>query len=183
AHFTGPKPDGSGRYHLYYVYSQQYLTGKTYEEWDWGCWCYVERTREYGPYANNNFANWNYKDYCILDVDDRFRNGPETVTVKQPIYLGSLADKVYRYAVHDYSNRDANLSKALSKSGAIVTVKRYDLLVNGSPLTYTFNIPYDKVGTVWNVFEMTYNEAYQGKFVILPKNTFRNESTSSNVIQ
>jgi len=55
--------------------------------------------------------------------------------------------------------------------------------VNGSPLTYTFNIPYDKVGTVWNVFEMTYNEAYQGKFVILPKNTFRNESTSSNVIQ
>ncbi len=177
AHFTGPKPDGSGRYHLYWMYSQQYL------DWDYQCSWFSCRRVEVGPIPFSGFNNWNYKDYCILDVDDRYMHGPETVTIYQPGYLSTLADKVYRYAVNDYSNMGADTSRALSKSGAIVTVKRYDLLVNGSPLTYTFNVPYDKVGTVWNAFEMTYNEAYQGKFVILPTNTFKNESDESKVIQ
>jgi hypothetical protein len=77
-----------------------------------------------------------------LDRDDTDGYGPETITVTE-----QLAG-IYRYSVHDYSNRGLSSSNALSNSQAQVRVYR------GSTLTATFNIPQNTPGTLWTVFEM-----------------------------
>ena len=51
-----------------------------------------------------------------LDVDDTSSYGPETITIHR------LIPGVYRYAVHDYTNRNANPSTGLAQSGASVKV-------------------------------------------------------------
>ena len=78
-----------------------------------------------------------------LDVDDTSSYGPETVTIASQIA------GVYRYYVHDYTNRNANPSLALSNSGAQVKV------YNSSGLAATFNVPANQGGTIWEVFELS----------------------------
>jgi len=51
-----------------------------------------------------------------LDVDDTSSYGPETITIHR------LIPGVYRYAVHDYTNRNVNPSTGLAQSGASVKV-------------------------------------------------------------
>lgn len=80
-----------------------------------------------------------------LDVDDVTSYGPETITIV------NMTDGVYRYSVHDYTNRGSSDSKAMSNSSA--TVKVY----KGSSLLKTFNIPTNVGGTVWTVFELNGN--------------------------
>jgi hypothetical protein len=87
-----------------------------------------------------------------LDVDYRTSYGPETITIK------NQKDGVYRYYIHDYSNRYNTDSYELSRSGLQVEVYR------GSYLVKTFYVPSDVPGNVWTVFELRGNE-------IIPINT------------
>jgi uncharacterized protein YfaP (DUF2135 family) len=99
-----------------------------------------------------------------LDVDDTSSYGPETITISE------FLPGIYRYSVHDYSNRGSSSSTALSGSGAQVKV------FQGSSLVATFNMPTGQTGTLWTVFEMDGTTK-----TITPKNTFSNQSTPSTV--
>jgi hypothetical protein len=79
--------------------------------------------------------------WAALDLDDTASFGPETITIVQ--YVAG----VYRYSVHDYSNRGATTSTALSTSGARVDVYR------GAELLRSF-FPPGQDGTLWTVFEL-----------------------------
>ena len=98
-----------------------------------------------------------------LDLDDTSSFGPETVTV-----INQQLEGVYRYSVHDYTNRTSSTSNALSKSGAQVKVYRGDFLIA------LFYIPVDQVGNLWTVFEMDGNK-------IVPINTITFQSSPSSV--
>lgn len=82
---------------------------------------------------------------AFLDLDDIFSYGPETITIRETI-LG-----LYRYSVHDYTNRDLTGSTAMGQSGAKVQVfiDNVDLGI--------FNVP-NRAGTLWTVFEFTVDE-------------------------
>lgn len=84
----------------------------------------------------------NDENVCDLDVDDRYSYGPETITIRKMNRNGK-----YSYYVHDYSNRSYSSSYALSNSGAIVRV------YSGNDLIATFNVPTNRIGTVWHVFD------------------------------
>jgi hypothetical protein len=88
-----------------------------------------------------------------LDLDDVSSYGPETTTLYNQI------DGIYRFSVHDYTNRHSTNSVALSNSSAQVRVYQ------GSLLVAHFNVPPNKAGTLWVVFEMNGS-------VITPINTF-----------
>jgi len=77
-----------------------------------------------------------------LDLDDVSSFGPETTTLLQQI------DGVYRFSVHDYSNRNSTTSSGLSNSQAQVRIYR------GSNLVASFNVPLDQPATLWTVFEI-----------------------------
>ncbi|MBN1154129.1 carboxypeptidase regulatory-like domain-containing protein [candidate division KSB1 bacterium] len=80
--------------------------------------------------------------FTFLDHDDTQQFGPETITIVEQF------DGVYRYSVHDFSNRDSNSSLVLSTSGAKVEI------YEGSNLLRTFYVPNNTGGTLWTVFEM-----------------------------
>ncbi|MBW6514088.1 MAG: carboxypeptidase regulatory-like domain-containing protein [Candidatus Syntrophosphaera sp.] len=107
-------------------------------------------------YANSDFY-YNDVQYCALDYDDVTSYGPETIT----IYTQN--DGLYRYSVHDYTNRYSTTSYALSNSGATVRV------YFGSNLVQTFFVPSNQIGTLWTVFELYGTQ-------IVPKNIMSNES-------
>ncbi len=98
-------------------------------------------------YANRNFY-YNNELYCNLDVDDTSSYGPETVTIYHQ------TDGMYRYSIHDYSNRNSTASYAMSNSGATVRV------YFGSELEETFFVPSNTIGTLWTVFEMVNGQIY-----------------------
>ncbi|MEW6418400.1 MAG: Ig-like domain-containing protein [Nitrospirota bacterium] len=103
--------------------------------------------------------------YVGLDLDDTTSYGPETTTIYQQI------SGVYRFSVHDYTNRSAGISYAsydLSNSGAQVRVYR------GSNLVATFNVPANQEGTLWTVFELNGD-------VITPVNAMSYESIPGNI--
>jgi hypothetical protein len=77
-----------------------------------------------------------------LDLDDTTSYGPETSTV----YM-MTEDGKYSFYIHDYSNRDSHTSSAMSNSRA--QVKLYSAQV----LVATFNIPENREGTLWHVFD------------------------------
>lgn len=89
-------------------------------------------------YGNKNY----YEDgimHAELDIDDTSSYGPETITIRD------LKDGVYRYYVHDYSNRGNSSSSEMSNSSAKVKVYTKE--------GYTeFNIQNNQPGTIWNVF-------------------------------
>lgn len=99
------------------------------------------RFHMYYHYANiNEGSPW--PQIVTLDLDDVNSYGPETTTLYQQI------SGVYRFSVHDYSNKELNNSYALSNSGAVVRVYQ------SSGLIKTFNVPPNSGGTLWTVFEM-----------------------------
>jgi hypothetical protein len=75
----------------------------------------------------------------MLDVDDTSSYGPETTTIY------SQSDGIYRFSVHDFSNRRSSSSMALANSGAYVKVYIGDMIV-------TYYVP-NLEGTAWDVFE------------------------------
>ncbi len=97
-----------------------------------------------------------------LDLDDTESYGPETTTLLRQI------SGVYRFSVHDYTNRGLSSSYALSNSGAQVKVYQ------NSGLIATFNVPPNTGGTLWTVFEMNNN-------VITPKNQMTYVSSTSGI--
>jgi hypothetical protein len=102
--------------------------------------------------------------YAVLDLDDTLSYGPETITIYQQ------TAGVYRYSVHDFSNKDEiTSSSALSNSGAQVKVYQ------GASLIATFNAPTSQEGTLWTVFEMAGG-------LIKPLNTMSYVSESSSVL-
>lgn len=113
SHLTGPIAGETGRFHLYF------------------------------PYSDTGWFGSPYPDYVRLDLDDVLSYGPETTTIYKFLY----SNEVYRFSVHDYTNSGALYSKDLSQSGAKVTV-----YIGNS--TKIFNVPTDKEGTLWTVFEM-----------------------------
>jgi M6 family metalloprotease-like protein len=85
---------------------------------------------------------WNLSsESASLDHDDTTSYGPETTTVF------SQQAGVYRFSVHDYTDRWETYSTALATSGATVTVYRNEGIVA------TFRVP-QSPGTLWTVFEM-----------------------------
>lgn len=98
-------------------------------------------------YANRSFINGG-RIIAELDVDDTSSYGPETVTMTARVEDNGM----YRYAVHDYSNRNSATSKALSLSGASVKVYK------GNSLLETFHVPTNKPGVLWTVFEIEYGK-------------------------
>ena len=101
--------------------------------------------------------------FAELDHDCTTSYGPETITIY------SQFDGVYRYAVHDYSDRFSDDSWMLSQSGATVHVYR------GDTLKATFSVPSDSPGTLWTVFTM-YGD------IITPVNTMSYESDPASVL-
>ncbi len=90
-------------------------------------------------YANRNY--W-YNDVHIVNLDREDINsfGPETITIYEQ------AKGMYRYSVHDYTNRSSSTSTALSNSDAQVTVYFGDQEVE------RFLVPSGLQGTLWTVF-------------------------------
>jgi len=105
---------------------------------------------------------YNGTKYADLDLDDTTSYGPETTTIYRQI------DGLYRFSVHDYTNRNSTSSSALSNSGARVNVYR------GDTLAASFNVPTNQGGTLWTVFEMSGN-------TITPVNTMSYQSSPSVV--
>lgn len=93
------------------------------------------------PYADANSGS-PWPGIVHLDLDDVTSFGPETTTLLQQI------NGVYRFSVHDYTNRNSTTSAAMSNSQAQVRIYR------GSDLVASFNVPLAQPGTLWTVFEM-----------------------------
>ena len=91
-------------------------------------------------YSNKNYRE-NGTKKVGLDVDDTTSYGPETITIYNP------SPGVYRYAVHDYTNRGSSISDRLANSGAYVRVYK-----SGNDEVRAFHVP-SEPGTVWNVFD------------------------------
>ena len=101
------------------------------------------------PYADRHNSNI-YSDYHRLDLDNTdivtVPGQPETVTIT------NQTDGVYRYSVHDFSNRGLSGSTALGQSNAVVTVYK------GKSVWRTYAVPPDARGSIWTVFEISGNE-------------------------
>ena len=102
-----------------------------------------------GPVAGTRFhVYWNNKGsltgspFAGLDVDDTTSFGPETITVTQQ------TAGVYRFSVHNYSDRSSTGDRSLSNSGAFVRL----FLPGRNPTT--FAVP-NAAGNLWTVFELT----------------------------
>jgi hypothetical protein len=93
-------------------------------------------------YANRQPAGAN----AFLDLDDVSSFGPETITIT------NRRPGLYRYSVHDFTNRNSSFSSALAQSGARVRVFVGDDQ-GGSEQIATLNVP-GQPGTLWTVFEV-----------------------------
>ncbi len=76
-----------------------------------------------------------------LDVDDINSYGPETITVT------NAENEKYEYYIHDYTNKDSSSSGELAGSSAKVQIYA------GNRLMYTINVPQNREGTLWHVFD------------------------------
>jgi len=80
---------------------------------------------------------------AILDRDDTTGYGPETITI------GKIdPNAVYTCYVHNYTDLSNTASVQMAKEGAVVRV--YSM----NRLYYTFRIPANSKGVVWNVFKI-----------------------------
>lgn len=71
------------------------------------------RFHVYYPSSSRTYS-FNGIRYADLDVDDVNSFGPETTTIYEP----TGGSGVYRFSVHDYSNKDLTSSSAMAASGA-----------------------------------------------------------------
>lgn len=110
----------------------------------------------------NMHVSDNSEEVAFLDRDDVTSYGPETIT------LHSQIDGVYRFSIHDYTNRNSSSSKAMSEAGAKVVVRK------GETEVASFAIPTNREGTVWTVFELDGD-------TITPVNEFYYSSNPSGV--
>ncbi len=94
-------------------------------------------------YFYNKNAYYNSNLAAMLDIDDRNGFGPETITTTMNV----LKNGVYRYYVHDFTNKNRYTSNALGNSGARVVV------YSGKNHVGTFNVPASD-GTLWHVFDI-----------------------------
>lgn len=78
----------------------------------------------------------------FLDVDDTSSFGPETITVRRS------DPGLYKYVLHDYTNKSSDGSDALSYSRSKVQ------LFAGSRAIETWYIPTGRAGTIWTAFEI-----------------------------
>ncbi len=108
-----------------------------------------DRFHLYYEYADTTSRNTN-SDYYKLDLDNtnivQRPNIPETTTIVTQL------DGVYRYSVHDYTNRGRANSDALAQSNATVNVYK------GAALVATYHVPPNVTGTIWTVFELSGDE-------------------------
>ena len=105
------------------------------------------RFHMYYPLAEANSGS-PWPSVVTLDRDDTDSYGPETVTLYEQL-VG-----IYRYSVLDWTNMGSTYSYALSNSGAAVKV------YSGSDLLASFNVPSDRDGTLWRVFELINGNVY-----------------------
>jgi uncharacterized protein YjdB len=103
--------------------------------------------------------------FAHLDVDDVSSYGPETITITQ------MNTGIYRYSIHDFSNRSSTTSSALGASGAKVQV------YTSAGLAQTYFVP-AQAGTLWTVFELSGTLASP---VITPRNTMTFTSDPSAI--
>lgn len=80
--------------------------------------------------------------FASLDVDVRQALGPETISIK------TLAPGVYRYSVHDFTNRNSATSTELGNSRAKV-----ELFRPGAIAPEVYFVPNQR-GNLWTVFEL-----------------------------
>jgi len=80
----------------------------------------------------------------ILDVDDTDSYGPETITLTKP------SNGLYRYSVHDYTNKNSTNNTDLSNSQARVRV----FSGGDSFPILDLNVPVSQIGNLWTVFEI-----------------------------
>ncbi len=120
-----------------------------------------DRFHVFFPLSNRQFIH-NGIVYVALDYDVTNSYGPETITIYQQ------TSGMYRYSVHDYTNRTSTTSTQLSNSTARVRV------YFGSNLVQTFNVPSNTPGTLWTVFELEGSN-------ITPINSMAFESSPGNV--
>ncbi len=104
-----------------------------------------------------------YPYYANLDRDDTDSYGPETITITNFEGLSNI-----RYAIHDYTNRDASFSTAMSYSDATVR------LFKGNQLLRTFQVPTGYDGTEWDVFSLDSN----GRISTINSMTYTDEPAS-----
>lgn len=115
-----------------------------------------------------NFHIWYRNKILIggmnfLDRDDTSKYGPETITIYRP------AQGEYSYSVFDYSNRNKQRSKKLSRSGAKV------LLYGEGRLLASYDVPAEMKGNAWHVFKIDIN----GK--IIPVNSVEYVDNEKNI--
>ena len=117
-------------------------------------------------YSNRSASTYTEDGYVTvakLDHDDTSSYGPETITL-----IRLFDEGVYHYAVHDFTNRNSTDSTALSMSGAKIVV------YHNNEAAKVYHVPVNKVGTVWNVFDIRDGQ-------IVPVNTMENISNPSSV--
>jgi hypothetical protein len=106
--------------------------------------------------ADRFHVYWDHKNsgdgVAVLDVDDRYSYGPETVTITPPTETDQFRPGVYRYSVYHYAG-----SGTLADNAVVV-------LNIGDQPSRTFIPPKDNQGSllgpgdVWTVFELEVTE-------------------------
>ncbi len=126
----------------------------------------VDGTSYYHIAYYNEEYYYNGERISFLDVDDINGEGPETITVYSMNESG-----IYRYYVHNYSNRDNSNSTSLSSSS-----NAYVQVYVGEQLIAIYHVPAMQVGTLWHVFNY---DAETGR--IISVNEFSSVSDPKNV--
>lgn len=100
----------------------------------------------YNEYTNEQIFHVYYSnmtsDYAMLDIDITSGYGPEAIRI--PEYSVNV---IYRFVVHDYSNRNNFESTGLSNSGA-----RVQVYLSGENELITYYVPQNTPGVYWYVF-------------------------------
>ena len=104
----------------------------------------------------------NGEEIAFLDRDDITSYGPETITLHKQI------PGVYRFSIHDYTDRNTTGGTRMSESGAKVVLRK------GETEIASFSIPTNRVGTVWTVFELNGDD-------VTPINELYEEANPSGV--
>ena len=96
-------------------------------------------------YPSTSRGNSDNAPFAKLDVDNTSGFGPETITITR------MNSGVYRYSVHDYTNRSSATSTELGSSGAKVELYLPSGELSGPR---TFYVPNAR-GNLWVVFELS----------------------------
>ncbi len=121
-------------------------------------------------YSSRGFSDPNapVAPFARLDTDNTASFGPETITVTQ------MNSGIYRYSVHDYTNRGSASSTALGSSGAKVELYSGD----GAK---TFFVP-SQPGNVWTVFELTPAAGGTGRPTLNVINSMSVQDTPADIL-